>query len=193
VNERFGLLIDQERCIGCEACSIACRIENKTPYFWITIETQGGHNKDTPKGEYPNLSLNFLPKLCNHCEQPPCIDSCPVNAINKRKDGVVILFQDKCTGCQACLEACPYGVISFNDKNKVAEKCNFCSHRIDENLDPFCVTCCEGQAMVFGDLNDSNSKISKMIIERKAFQLNPEEGTNPSVYYSPPKPKKHLL
>jgi Fe-S-cluster-containing dehydrogenase component len=192
MNKRLGLLIDQERCIGCEACSIACRIENSTSNFWITVETIGGQDKDTPKGEYPNLMLNFLPKLCNHCEHPPCIDSCPVNALKKREDGIVILNQDECTGCQACLDACPYGIILVNNEKSIAEKCNFCSHRIVENLKPFCVICCEGQAMVFGDLNNPNSKISKMIVERKPFQLKPEDGTKPSVYYCPPKPKSNL-
>jgi Fe-S-cluster-containing dehydrogenase component len=192
MNARLGLLIDQERCIGCEACSIACRIENKTPYFWITVETLGGQDKDTPKGEYPNLSLSFLPKLCNHCEQAPCIDSCPVDAINKREDGIVVLNEDECTGCKACLDACPYGIIIFNNEKNIAEKCNFCSHRIDDGLEPFCVICCEGQAMVFGDLNTPNSRISKMIVERNAFQLKLEDNTKPSVYYCPPKPKRNL-
>jgi Fe-S-cluster-containing dehydrogenase component len=192
MSKHLGLLIDQERCIGCEACSIACRIENDTPLFWITVETQGGIYKDTPSGIYPNVSLNFLPKLCNHCVNPPCIDSCPVNAISKRDNGIVVLNQDQCTGCQACLNACPYGIIVFNNDKGVAEKCNFCSHRIDQNLEPFCIICCEGQAMVFGDLNDPNSKITKMVRERTTFQLKPEKETQPSVYYCPPKLKRKL-
>jgi len=192
MNKRLGLIIDQERCIGCEACSVACRIENKTSNFWITVETQGGQDKDTPNGVYPNLSLNFLPKLCNHCENPPCVDSCPVNAIGKREDGIVILNQDECDGCQACLNACPYSIIIFNNEKRIAEKCNLCSHRIDEGVEPFCVICCEGQAITFGDLNNPNSRITKMILERNAFQLKLENGTNPSVYYCPPKSKMNL-
>jgi len=191
MRQRLGLVIDQERCIGCEACSIACCIENQTPNFWIKIKTQGSSEKDTPEGTYPNLSLKYLPKLCNHCENPPCIDSCPVEAIIKLENGIVFLDQGECTGCEACLTACPYDIIIFNKEAKIAEKCNLCSHRINKGLEPFCVICCEGQAIYFGDLNDPNSKVSRLVYE-KAFQLTPEKGTNPSVYYCPPKPKRSL-
>lgn len=192
MSKRLGIVIDQERCIGCEACSIACRIENETPNFWINVETQDGMQKDTPKGTFPNLTIFFLPKLCNHCENPPCVDSCPVDALTKREDGIVLLDKYECTGCQVCLTACPYEIIIFNDKTNLAEKCNLCSHRIDEGFEPFCVICCEGQAIHCGDLNDPNSKVSLMISQRKGFQLKPEEGTNPSVFYCPPKPKRRL-
>ncbi len=192
MNIQLGLVIDQERCIGCEACTVACRIENNTSLLWIKVETLGGEEKDTPNGKHPNLSLNFLPHLCNHCERPPCIDSCSIDALVKLENGIVMLNQEECTGCKACLSSCPYGVIEFNEETNIAEKCNFCSHRINENLEPFCVICCEGQAMVFGDLNNPNSKISQMIAEREVFQLKLEEKTKPSVYYCPPKPKYNL-
>jgi Fe-S-cluster-containing dehydrogenase component len=192
MSKRLGIVIDQDRCIGCEACSIACRIENNTSYFWINVDTLGGQDKDTPKGDYPNLQLHFLPKLCNHCEFPPCIDSCPVNAITKREDGLVILNQDECTGCKTCLNACPYNIIIFNEEKSIAEKCNLCSHRIEEGLEPFCVICCEGQALIFGDLNEPNSRISQLILVRKAFQLKSDDGTNPSIYYCPPRIKQCL-
>jgi Fe-S-cluster-containing dehydrogenase component len=192
MTKQFGMIIDQERCIGCEACSVACRIENNTLLFYINIETQGGDNKDTPGGKFPNLDLKFLPKLCNHCKNPPCVDSCPVNAIKKQDNGIVFLDKNECTGCQACLTACPYGIIVFSDEKNIAEKCNFCSHRIEKGLEPFCVLCCEGQAMVFGDLNDPNSRLSKYIAQKNSFRLKIEEKTNPSVYYSPPKPKRRI-
>ena len=190
--KNYGMVINQERCIGCEACSVACQIENNTTEFWIKVETQGGVEKDTPGGKFPNLNLNYLPKLCNHCSNPPCADVCPVEAIQKREDGIVALDQNLCTGCEACIEACPYNVIVFNEENSLAEKCNLCVHRIDDGLEPFCVICCEGQAITFGDLNDSTHRISQLHLEKPNFQLRPELGTNPSIYYLPPKPKREL-
>ena len=89
--KRFGMVIDQERCIGCEACSVSCRLENNTVDFWIKVETQGSTEKDTPLGKFPDLTMNFLPKLCNHCQNPPCVDSCPEGALQKRTDGIIIL------------------------------------------------------------------------------------------------------
>ena len=191
-GKRLGMVVDQERCIGCQACSIACKLENNSTGYWINVETQGSDIKDTPIGKFPDLELNFLPKLCNHCENPPCVDSCPVDALQKRDDGIVILNQETCNLCKACLDACPYGIIVLNENEQVVEKCNLCVHRIDQGLQPFCVICCEGQALYFGDLNDQNSNVSKLTSEKKAFVLKPEEKTNPNVYYIPPRAKKRL-
>lgn len=191
MNKRYGLVISQERCIGCEACDMACRQENKG-LARINVETIGGAKKDTPRGNFPDLTMNFLPQLCNHCENPPCVDSCPDEAIGKRADGIVLLDEDACTGCSICLEACPYGSIQMNEETGKAEKCNLCHHRIDKGELPFCVHCCEGQAMFFGDLGDAGSEVSKLAGKDESFVLMEEKGTKPGVVYLPVMEKRKI-
>jgi len=158
----------------------------------IRVETVGGEGKDTPAGHYPNLRMAFLPRLCMHCTHPPCIEVCPTEAIWKREDGLVLLDEGKCDGCQACVEACPYGAILYSPKTGLVEKCDLCCHRIDLGLEPFCVVCCEGQAIHFGDLDDPTSQVSKLIATNGAFTLMPEAGTTPSIYYCPPREPRRL-
>ncbi|MCP4625462.1 MAG: 4Fe-4S dicluster domain-containing protein [bacterium] len=134
----------------------------------------------------------FLPALCNHCEHPPCADACPLEAITKEDNGIVILDEETCDGCRACLDACPYGAIAFNADKDKAEKYNLCRHRIEEELEPFCVICCEGQAIYFGDLKDPASKVSKILKAGNGFTLKPEKGTEPSVCYLPPRVPRGL-
>ena len=182
--KRFGLVIDQERCIGCEACSVACIIENNPATGpFIRVQTIGGESKDTPKGRYQELKMEFLPRLCMHCDSPPCAKACPNHAIKKRPDGLVILYSEECNGCQLCIDACPYDAISYSADSGLVEKCNFCFHRIDKGLEPFCVICCQGQAMYFCDLNDSNSKIVHLLARRSTYKLKPELNTGPAVIY----------
>ncbi|MFO7796160.1 MAG: 4Fe-4S dicluster domain-containing protein [Promethearchaeati archaeon] len=192
MSKRFGFVIDQERCIGCDACTVACRIEHNADVGFIIVDTTDSALKDVPSGNFPNLRISWIPKLCNHCENPPCLKACPVNAIYKREDGIVIIDDDLCDGCRTCVDACPYGVIYFNEKESLAEKCNLCAHRIDQGLEPFCVICCEGQAIYFGDFNDSNSKVSRIISEKEVFRLKEDLGTNPIIYYVPPMEKREL-
>ena len=185
MKKHYGLVIDQERCIGCEACTVACKNENKGVQGYIRVATQDTSQKDTPAGVFPDLRMVFLPALCNHCQHPPCVDACPLEAITKEDNGVVILDEETCDGCQTCLDACPYGAIIFNSETDKAEKCNFCIHRIVEGLEPFCVICCEGQAIHFGDLNDPGSNVSKLLSAGNGYTLKPEARTKPAVYYCP--------
>jgi len=185
VETRLGLVIDQERCIGCEACTVACKNENQGSVGFIRVRTQGAECKDVPTGTFPDLRMTFMPLVCNHCDKPPCVDACPVGAIEKREDGVVVLDGEACDGCRACVDECPYAAISFDEDKVVAEKCNLCAHRIDKGLEPFCVVCCEGQAIYFGDLNDPEAVAGRRANRETSFQRLAEQGTGPSVYYCP--------
>lgn len=192
MNTRFGLIIDQERCIGCEACTVACKNENQGAQGWIQVETLNVQQKDTPHGRYPELKMHFLPHVCQHCDHPPCAEACPLEALVKQENGVVFLDEAACDGCQTCLDACPYEALIFNADTDKAEKCNLCSHRLEQGLEPFCVICCEGQAIYFGDLNDPDSGVSKRIAAGDTYQLLTDQGTGPRVYYMPPKEPRGL-
>lgn len=184
---RYGLVIDLERCIGCHACTMACKVENNIELgSWIRVEMLDGQRLDTARGQFPELTMHYLPLTCMHCQDPPCLDACPTDAIYQRDDGVVILDISKCNDCQACLTACPYSVILHNETTGLATKCHLCAHRIDQGLLPFCVLCCEDQAIHFGDLSDPQSQVSRLIAQRVAYTLKPEEKTGPAVYYLPP-------
>jgi molybdopterin-containing oxidoreductase family iron-sulfur binding subunit len=200
------MVIDLARCIGCQTCAVTCKIENNLPkkLWWNRILTVGGEAMDTAVGVYPNSEMHHLPLNCQHCENPACIKVCPVGATYKDEaTGVVRQDYDKCIGCRYCMVACPYsGVRQFNfeepqyatgfavgsadvpvhQKNTV-EKCTFCAHRLAKGEQPSCIDVCQGRARHFGDLNDPESEVSKLLHQRAHFQLLPEKGTNPSVYF----------
>lgn len=168
MKSRWGIYVDVKRCVGCYACVVACKEVNRLPPFapelppkesvnWIQIEAH------SPRGEFPDPSLLFIPKHCNHCENPACADACPARAIYKRNDGIVLISPEMCTGCQDCVAACPYGQMHYNPDTGVAEKCTLCVHLVERGEDPACVSTCVGSAMYFGDLNDSSSNIVKQI------------------------------
>jgi tetrathionate reductase subunit B len=190
VKKRLGLVFDQERCIGCDTCTVACNKEHDPAEGnWIWVETQKVKIKDTPQGVFPNLTMNFLPRTCMHCDNPPCVGACSPEALIKREDGPVVLNGDLCDGCKACMDECPYDAIVFSEETGLVEKCDLCVHRVDEGLDPFCVICCEGQAIHCGDFNDPESNVSKMLSDKAAFHLKLEAGTQPVICYCPPQEK----
>ena len=175
----YGMLIDLRRCIGCHACSVACKAEFDVPLgktrSWVEY---------VEKGRYPNVSRSFLPRLCNHCSEPACVPVCPTGATWKREeDGIVVVDPDTCIGCKYCIQACPYDARFLNPVTGVADKCDFCLHRVSQGLAPACVETCIGRARIFGDLNDPDSEISRTIASNPVSVLRPEKGTEPNVYY----------
>lgn len=155
-----GWLIDLGRCIGCHSCTVACKSELNTAPQNSPLLFKGG-NPQRPLhlsyrwvvvhegGTYPNVWRTFVTSACNHCQEPACVKSCPVGAISKRADGIVLIDQDKCIGCRYCVFACPYGAPQFNEATGKVEKCTMCAHRIDQGLQPACVTTCVGKALVY--------------------------------------------
>lgn len=175
----YGMLIDLRRCIGCHACSVSCKAE-----FDVPLGATRSWVEYIEKGDYPDVSRNFLPRLCNHCSKPACVDVCPTGATWKRKeDGIVVVDSDVCIGCKYCLLACPYDARFINPVTGSADKCDFCLHRVVKGLEPSCVNACIGGARIFGDLNDPSSEISKKIATNPVTVLRPEQGTEPNVYY----------
>lgn len=205
-QKRTAMVIDTKRCIACNSCAVACKIENNLPVgnWWNRIMTDGGDHLDAPRGEYPDLEMTNLTVACQHCDNPACTKVCPVGATYVDEEtGAVRQDYDKCIGCRMCMSACPYtGVRSFNweepkyhldfkvgdmdtpDHQKhTVEKCTFCWHRLAKGLAPACVETCSARARYFGDLNDPESEVSKLLKSRAYKQLLTDEGTKPSVYY----------
>lgn len=197
---RLGMVIDLKRCVGCNACTLACKQEHGTPagiHYARVIARE--------VGTYPDTKRSFLPVLCNHCDDPPCEKACPTGATYVRPDGIVMIEQKKCIGCRACAVACPYMHRHFvgngmlrNERDsdnpydtvKFAEfkegtmaKCNLCAHRIDQGMEPACVVTCPTEARIFGDLDDKDGPLQQLIEERDSWTLLPEAETKPSVVY----------
>ncbi len=175
----YAMVIDTRRCIGCHACTVACKAE-----FDVPLEANRSWVEYIEKGNYPNVSRSFLPRLCNHCSEPQCVSVCPTGATYKRKeDGIVVVDADVCIGCKYCLQACPYDARFINPRTGTADKCDFCLHRVRQGLVPSCVNTCQGRARIFGDMNDPESEVAKLISTNSITVLRPEMGTKPNVYY----------
>ncbi len=177
----WSMLVDTRRCIACQACTMACAMENASPegQFRTVVATYAVTDQGGKTG------LSVLPRLCNHCEQPPCIPVCPVGATFKREDGIVLVDGDRCVGCGYCVQACPYDARFINHDTGKADKCTFCSHRLEAGLLPACVETCVGGARIFGDINDPDSDISQRLkaAEGHIQVLKPEAKTSPRVFY----------
>ncbi|MCL4425766.1 MAG: 4Fe-4S dicluster domain-containing protein [Firmicutes bacterium] len=172
------MVIDLRRCVGCMSCQVTCKMENNVPFDFFRSKVL-----ITERGTYPDVKRRFLPVLCNHCEESPCVQVCPVGASYRREDGVVLVDQDKCIGCGYCVEACPYDARYVNPFTGLADKCTFCQPRIDSGLEPACVHNCMGQARIFGDLNDPNSAVAKLVSSNSVQTLKGNLGTEPHVFY----------
>lgn len=222
----WAMVIDQQRCVGCGACIIACKTENNLDegITWSYKITE-------TRGTFPNVRYHYTPTLCNHCEDAPCARGCPTNAMHKAEGGITMHDPDKCIGCKYCIYNCPYGVIYFNwtkphafwrngkalikgcttsPKEEVekiggngtpyynperadtldgirpmgvVEKCTFCDHRIKQGLLPACVEACPADARIFGDLDDPDSEVSKLLGKHKPYRLKEHLGTKPKIYY----------
>ena len=174
----YGFAIDLRKCIGCHACTIACKAEHDVPIgvnrCWV---------KTVEQGEFPETQRFFFPVLCNQCDDAPCVSICPTNALKKRHDGIVDLHSDSCIGCRACMVACPYDQLFIDPGTHTAEKCNFCANRVENQLLPACVIVCPTECRIFGDLDDPNDPLSKLVQHEAVTVRKPEKGTTPKVFY----------
>ena len=203
---KYAIVVDTRRCIGCWSCSVACKLENNLPdqVWYSTVETVGGDQPNTPAGEYGNCTLCYMPTHCMHCDTPACTPVCPTGATYKDEEiGIVMQDTEICIGCGSCLNACPYtGVRTLVDGEPIpvldwpvgsleaplhvantVEKCTLCCHRVVKGDVPACVEGCPGRARYFGDLNDPESEVSKLLAEREYTQVLVEAGTGPNIYY----------
>lgn len=181
---QLGFVIDHSKCIGCHACTVACKSENDVPLgsfrTWV---------KYTEQGVFPDVRRSFAVLRCNQCTRAPCVTICPVRALHKRPDGIVDIDTAACIGCKACMQGCPYDALYLNSRSGIAEKCHFCAHRTELGLAPACAVVCPTEAIIPGDLHDPGSAVSKLRASHELLSRKPEAGTGPNVLYrdvSPP-------
>ena len=198
----YAMGIQLEKCIGCGKCVQACKTENDVPeepfYFrtWVeryVIYEDGDVQVDSPEGgingfppldgEKKILRTFFVPKLCNHCDNPPCVQVCPVGATFRTPEGFVLIDHEHCIGCAYCVQACPYGARFINPVEHKSDKCDWCYHRVKAGKLPACVTVCPNKARLFGDLNDPDSEVSEIFAEDQWMVLKPHMHTDPTCFY----------
>jgi Fe-S-cluster-containing dehydrogenase component/formate-dependent nitrite reductase membrane component NrfD len=175
---QYGFAIDQRTCIGCHACTVACKTEHEVPLgqfrTWV---------KYVDRGEFPATTRDFGVMRCNHCTDAPCVKICPTQALFKRDDGIVDFDRERCIGCKSCMQGCPYDAIYIDADTNTAAKCNFCAHRVDQGLEPACVVVCPTHSIWVGDLDDASSGISRLVDTHPTAVRAPEQNTGPNVFY----------
>ena len=178
---RFAMVIDQERCVGCQSCTVACKSEWDVPNgFARTRVRQTG-----VVGSFPKLTTSFYVSQCNHCDRPTCVPACPTGATYQDKTGIVRVNRDLCIGCGACVAACPYGARYVNAKIGKVDKCDFCASRLENGLQPACVATCPAHAKVFGNLEDSSSEAFQLVYRQGAHRVETTQvAIGPNVYYA---------
>jgi len=175
---QWGKVIDQTRCIGCHACSTACKSENAVP-----LGVNRTYVKYVDIGQFPDARRAFQVTRCNQCDHPPCVEACPTSAMYRRPDGIVDFDKNICIGCKACIAACPYDAIFINPEDHSAEKCNFCAHRLEVGLEPACVVVCPTEAIMIGNLKDPESRVAKFVNRDVVAVRRPEKETIPKLFY----------
>jgi Fe-S-cluster-containing dehydrogenase component/formate-dependent nitrite reductase membrane component NrfD len=175
---RYGFVIDQRKCIGCHACTVACKEENRVPLgafrTWV---------KYVEKGTFPRTRRYFSVLRCNHCDHAPCVTICPTIALYRRADGIVDFDRDRCIGCKSCMQACPYDALYIDPDTHTAAKCHYCAHRVEVGLEPACVIVCPETAIIAGDLDDPRSRIAQLVASEQVEVRKAEQGTRPKVFY----------
>jgi len=175
---QLGFVIDHSRCIGCHACTVACKSENDVPLgdfrTWV---------KYTEEGDFPAVKRSFAVLRCNQCTDAPCVTICPVTALDKGANGIVDVDSSVCIGCKSCMHGCPYDALYINEQTGTAEKCHFCAHRVEMDLAPACAVVCPTEAIIPGDFDDPESVVSRMKATGELSARKTEAGTNPNVMY----------
>jgi Fe-S-cluster-containing dehydrogenase component/formate-dependent nitrite reductase membrane component NrfD len=175
---RYGFVIDHRKCIGCHACTVACKEENQVPLgtfrTWV---------KYVEKGTWPHTRRYFSVLRCNHCDDAPCVTICPTVALYRRADGIVDFDGARCIGCKSCMQGCPYDALYIDPNTNTAAKCHYCAHRVEVGLEPACVIVCPERAIIAGDLDDPRTEIARLVGREQVEVRKPEQGTRPKVFY----------
>ncbi|MEZ4842527.1 MAG: NrfD/PsrC family molybdoenzyme membrane anchor subunit [Flavobacteriaceae bacterium] len=175
---KYGFIIDNRKCIGCHACTTACKSEHD-----VAVGVNRTYVKQVEKGVFPNTRRIFSVMRCNHCTDAPCVEICPVEALYTREDGIVDFDNNRCIGCKSCMQACPYDALYIDPDNNTAAKCNYCAHRVDVGREPACVTVCPEHAIIAGDMENPHTEISMLLARQQVKVRKPEKGTKPNLFY----------